>query len=191
MRLKIRVLSDEMLFGGSGRAFWEYVSRETINNVKHETSFIFYLTIVDNLWVMIWLFMKQGRLNYRNVANIGENAAKVFLMKHGYKVLHRNYLKKCGEIDIVAEKAGKLVFVEVKTVSRESMTECVKHETFDTYRPEENVHFYKLSRLKRTIGLYLLESYLDQEPEYQIDVISIVLFMKQRVARVTWLKNVV
>ena len=48
-------------------------------------------------------------------------------MKRGFKIIERNYLKKWGEIDIVAVKNRKYYFVEVKTVSRENL-ESVTHE---------------------------------------------------------------
>lgn len=36
------------------------------------------------------------------------------LRKKGYKILERNYSNRFGEIDIIAEEEGSLVFVEVK-----------------------------------------------------------------------------
>jgi putative endonuclease len=50
----------------------------------------------------------------------GEDLAAAFLQKAGYTILIRNYRQKCGEIDIIAEVKGTLVFVEVKT--RNSMS---------------------------------------------------------------------
>jgi putative endonuclease len=45
----------------------------------------------------------------------GEDLAAAFLQRAGYTILIRNYRQKCGEIDIIAEEKGTLVFVEVKT----------------------------------------------------------------------------
>ena len=50
----------------------------------------------------------------RRVGNFGEDAAAKFLKKNGYKILCRNYEGGSHEIDIVAEKKGITVFVEVK-----------------------------------------------------------------------------
>ncbi len=52
------------------------------------------------------------------VGKIGEDCACKYLQKLGYKIVDRNYLKKWGEIDIVAQKDKKLHFVEVKSVSQ-------------------------------------------------------------------------
>ena len=43
-----------------------------------------------------------------------EGLAAEFLRKKGYRILERNYRTRRGEMDIVAEEAGALVFVEVK-----------------------------------------------------------------------------
>ena len=44
----------------------------------------------------------------------GEDTAVETLTRAGYKVLERNYRSLVGEIDIIAEEGGCLVFVEVK-----------------------------------------------------------------------------
>ena len=50
----------------------------------------------------------------------GERLASRFLRRHGYKVLYRNFRGRSGgEIDIVCREGDTLVFVEVKTRSRE------------------------------------------------------------------------
>ena len=44
----------------------------------------------------------------QKVGRIGEDIACKFLMKHGFEVADRNYLRKWGEIDIIAKKRGVL-----------------------------------------------------------------------------------
>ncbi len=53
----------------------------------------------------------------KKLGDSGENTACNFLRNKGYKILQRNYRKKCGEIDIIAEENDELVFIEVKTRS--------------------------------------------------------------------------
>ena len=50
----------------------------------------------------------------RSVGRWGEREAAAWLRKRGWRILERNFTCRSGEIDIVAEDAGCLVFVEVK-----------------------------------------------------------------------------
>jgi putative endonuclease len=47
----------------------------------------------------------------------GELKAAEFLEKKGFKIIKTNYKTHLGEIDIIAEDNGAVVFVEVKTRS--------------------------------------------------------------------------
>ncbi|OGG54997.1 hypothetical protein A3D62_03060 [Candidatus Kaiserbacteria bacterium RIFCSPHIGHO2_02_FULL_49_11] len=122
------------------------------------------------------------------VGRLGEDTACKFLVKRGLTIIDRNYLKKWGEIDIVAQNNGKWHFVEVKTVSRENLRD-ISHETLDSYRPEDNVHPQKLLRLSRAVQSYLLEKKI--ESEWQFDVIAVFLDLKNREARCRYLEDVV
>lgn len=55
--------------------------------------------------------MTQERLQF---GREGESAALKFLKKKGYRILEKNFRSKVGEIDIIAEQDGMIVFVEVK-----------------------------------------------------------------------------
>jgi putative endonuclease len=44
----------------------------------------------------------------------GERAAAKFLERRGYRILVSNYRTRLGEIDLIAEDRGTLVFIEVK-----------------------------------------------------------------------------
>lgn len=45
----------------------------------------------------------------------GEELVKDYLISKGYNILETNYRNKIGEIDIIANDRGILVFIEVKT----------------------------------------------------------------------------
>lgn len=47
----------------------------------------------------------------------GENLAYNYLTSHGYAIVDQNWRMEHFEIDIIAMKEGRLVFVEVKTRS--------------------------------------------------------------------------
>ncbi len=53
-------------------------------------------------------------MNKREVGSLGEDLAIKALKKQGYRILERNHTTRFGEIDIIAEEGGCLVFVEVK-----------------------------------------------------------------------------
>ena len=111
----------------------------------------------------------------QKLGEMGENYACQYLKKQGYQIIERNYLKKWGEIDIVALKDKKLHFVEVKSVSRE-ISDNVIYETNllnDNYRPEDNMHPWKLKRLSRVIQSYLLDKNISDDIDWQFDVITV------------------
>ncbi|MBR3162647.1 MAG: YraN family protein [Clostridia bacterium] len=51
------------------------------------------------------------------MGQFGEDVATRYLKQKGYKIVNRNFTCRQGEIDIIAEKQGYLVFIEVKTRS--------------------------------------------------------------------------
>jgi putative endonuclease len=126
----------------------------------------------------------------QKTGEIGENIAVKFLMKHDFVVLDRNYTRKWGEIDIVAEKSGRLYFVEVKSVSKPNL-DIVTHETLDQYHPEDNMHPWKLKRLSRTIQTYLLSKKIADEKEWQVDLLVVFLDINSKKARIKVVKDII
>ncbi|MBI2096182.1 MAG: YraN family protein [Candidatus Taylorbacteria bacterium] len=122
------------------------------------------------------------------IGRLGEDIACKFLMKHGYSIMDRNYRKKWGEIDIVAERHNLTCFVEVKSVSGEINDSNVSYET-DGYRPEDNVHSWKLKRLSRAIQTYILEKKVGGE--WGFGVITVKIDSNRRRARVSFIDDIV
>lgn len=54
-------------------------------------------------------------MNAKETGRSGETTAAQYLCKKGYIIKERNFTRPGGEIDIIAEKDGCIVFVEVKT----------------------------------------------------------------------------
>lgn len=119
----------------------------------------------------------------QKIGNIGENIAEMFLVKHGYCIVERNYRKKVGEIDVICKKDGKLYFVEVKSVSRKNIS-C---ETRDDYRPEDNLHPQKILRMGRAIEIYLEEHKVEQD--WEILGVMVLLDKVNKKAKVTLLED--
>lgn len=148
----------------------------------------------------------------QKIGEIGESIAVKFLMKQGFKVIERNYTKKCGEIDIIALKQDKIYFIEVKSVSKniiqgdngnnikkEPLVTCetrespvthvtnmlrIKENIYDSYNAEDNMHPWKLKRLSRTIQTYLMSNRINEDREWQVDLLVVYLDVPNKKAQV-------
>ena len=118
----------------------------------------------------------------RKFGNLGEDICVKHLVKHRYNIIDRNYLKKWGEIDIVAKKDDVLRFIEVKTIDSTSFTGNKNPNlVWENYDPEENVHPWKLKRLSRAIQTYLMEKNIDDDIEWQVDIaVSSLIFQQKK-----------
>jgi putative endonuclease len=61
----------------------------------------------------------------RDEGLLGEEMAIKTLKSKGYRIVERNYRNKLGEIDVIAEEGGCLVFVEVKKRNNERFGEAI------------------------------------------------------------------
>jgi len=89
-----------------------------------------------------------------------------FLVLKGYKIKCMNYRKKCGELDIVAEKKDKLVFIEVK---------YRKNSKFG--QAELFVDKHKQKKVVNTAHSYMFDKGINPEDiVYRFDIIGITGF---------------
>ncbi len=134
---------------------------------------------------------KQGEKN--KIGALGEEIATNYLKRKGFAVLQVNYLKKWGEIDIVARETTKnsaiIRFVEVKTVSYETKRELDEAISRGTWRPEENVHYSKIRRLNRAIESWIMEN--DYDGEWEVDVIAVRIVPREKYATAKYMRNIV
>ncbi len=103
----------------------------------------------------------RGPDRRKQFGDLGELLAAEWLTSHGYHVLSRNWRSPLGELDIVCECGGELVFVEVK--SRHGLA---------LGAPEEAVTPAKRRRLIRAAQSYLL-GHGDEQRPYRLDVIAV------------------
>lgn len=130
---------------------------------------------------------KKGRKN--KIGAWGEEIAANYLRQAGFIILDTNYLKKWGEIDIVARDTKKIRFVEVKTVSYETKEFLEKAILDKNWRPEENVHKHKLKRLHRVIESWLFEHNYDGD--WQVDIMAVRIVPREKYATVKLLQNII
>ncbi|MGN0596106.1 MAG: YraN family protein [Ruminiclostridium sp.] len=89
--------------------------------------------------------------------DFGESAVCEYLENKGYAIKARNYRRRCGEIDIVAEKTGHTAFVEVKTRKFGSMVTGV-----------EAVDRRKQIKIIKTADLFISEYGCEQNTTFDI-----------------------
>ena len=99
--------------------------------------------------------MDVSFLSRKKVGAIGENVAAEYLKRHGFSIRDRNYVKKTGELDIIAEKEDTLHFVEVKTILTDRFPD--ENNPDDEYDPSLNLHEAKVQKVARTGEWYVLE----------------------------------
>ena len=90
----------------------------------------------------------------------GEGIAAKHLEGKGYAVRDRNWRAGHGELDIIAERASEIIFVEVRT------------RTSDAFgKPEESITPRKRAKLISTAEAYL-DAHALLDVQWQIDVIA-------------------
>lgn len=90
----------------------------------------------------------------------GEQLATRFLKRNGFRILDRNWCNGCYELDIVAEKQGCVVFVEVRGRTLNSL-----QSGFDSvgYKKKRSIHRASVAYRRSHRGI----------KSYRFDIISI------------------
>lgn len=100
--------------------------------------------------------------NNRQIGSKYEQLAADYLKKQGYCIVERNYYTPYGEIDIIAQQDGVLVFVEIKYRSNRrygAATDAVDHRK--QWRISKSAMYY-----------YAYHGYEEQRP-CRFDVITV------------------
>ncbi|HEU5368064.1 MAG TPA: YraN family protein [Ktedonobacterales bacterium] len=114
----------------------------------------------------------EARDSRKRLGNAGERLAAERLRQAGYTVRMLNYRCPAGEIDIVAEEGGDIVFVEVKT------------RRGDAYGlPEEAVTPAKQRKLIAAAQTYL-EANGCAHASWRVDVVAVALTSAGRLQEV-------
>lgn len=132
--------------------------------------------------------MKIKYSKNRRLGNKAEDLSCVFLNNMNYKILARNFLKRVGEIDIVAIKDNVYHFVEIKSVTRETSWDYVEEST-GYFAPEDKMNFDKICKIRRTINLFLIENSLC-DVKLQIDLITVCFYKSGEVPRIDFIENI-
>lgn len=109
----------------------------------------------------------------------GERLAREHLKQHGYRIIETNYRSSYGEMDIVAEKDGCLVFLEVRTR---------RGEKFGT--PAESITPGKKERLINIANDYL-QTHDNLPAQWRIDVVCVEVGTDGRPASIELIENAI
>ena len=113
--------------------------------------------VKENLPNIGWL--KSSKL----VGKLGEQLVALKYLNDGYQIIKMNHTcSHYGEINIITEKNGQLIFIEVKTATKDQKP-----------GPDLNVGQSKLQKLKSAIHYYLSE--LGEEKDVRLDVSSVII----------------
>ena len=117
----------------------------------------------------------------KNFGDSGERVAALSLAQRGYKIIARNFRTRTGEMDLIAEDADGLAFVEVRARRGDARS----------VTPEESLTPRKRQRL-----LAVAQEFLAAHPEFadhawRIDVVALEVDRAGRIARLDVLKGIV
>ena len=129
----------------------------------------------------------------KQVGALGEKVAAEYLRRRGFSIRDRNFVRKTGELDIIAEKESTLHFVEVKTILANNLPSSAeategRPPDYDSYDPSLNLHSAKVRKVARTGEWYVLEK--KWEGEWQ-DGCLVWLRRRDGIARVSYLPQIV
>ena len=88
---------------------------------------------------------------------LGEKYAAEYLKKQHYKILHKNYKNKLGEIDIIARDGGEIAFIEVKTRSADPYLT-------GQYAVDKRKQFH----IMRTAAYYIESTHCTLQPRFDV-----------------------
>ena len=112
----------------------------------------------------------------KKLGKFGEAAAEKHLRKNKYKILETNYNIRGGEIDIIAEKDGYIVFIEVKTRQDASYGTGAEAVTYN-----------KIQRITKAATVYLMYK---PETNARFDVIEVFAEVKGENIKLTGITHI-
>jgi ribonuclease HII/Holliday junction resolvase-like predicted endonuclease len=134
----------------------EHMDKLRLNKacVIHRKSF---KPVASAMPTLSWLRKEDG------IGQWGEQTAAVYLLERGYEIVAMNvHCDPYGEIDIIAEKDGIIIFVEVKTYSKKQLG-----------TPAQNIDQNKLKKLEAAIHKYVVD--MKVKKDIFLDVICVYL----------------
>jgi len=111
-------------------------------------------------------------MDRRQTGSLAENSAAAFLESQGFGIVARNFLRRVGELDIVARAGDLLVIAEVRTRSSDAYGGAAA-----------SVGYAKQRRIAMTAALFLQRHREHARCRVRFDVLVV------RDGRIEWLKH--
>lgn len=127
----------------------------SITNVSREYFCKFILLILGSF--SLFQFTTEQMAHHNELGMLGEDIAAAYLLRKGYKIHRRNFIYDKAEIDIIAEKDGMIVVVEVKTRNSSFFGD-----------PQSFVSKGKIKLLVKAANEYMISNNLEQEVRFDI-----------------------
>lgn len=116
---------------------------------------------MSDFWAKVLWLMAQQKETTKEKGDQGEELAAKYLEKRGYNIIARKWKHERFELDLIAENATHIVFVEVKT------------RYSNTYgEPWEAVNKAKRKKICISADAYIRECNTSKEPRF--DIVSII-----------------
>lgn len=135
--------------------------------------------VIKDFWK--WFKFSSQSPNLR-IGRLGEKYAQKYLSKKGMKFLMRNFRCKKGEIDLVFREGDILVFVEVKTRTRQEGKELFA-------RPASAVNFEKRRHIRESARSYLRMLHISQV-QWRSDIVEVILDSRERLLLVNHIPGI-
>jgi len=125
--------------------------------------------------------MKPTRAR-KNLGDAGERLAAMWLAQRGYRIITRNWRSpsRAGEMDLIAQDADGLAFIEVRTRRGDQMG-----------TPEESLTPRKRARLIQVAQEFLAAHNEYADSAWRIDLVAIELDRAGHLARIEVIKSAV
>ena len=101
-------------------------------------------------------------MNKRTIGTVWEEAVSQYLTENGYIILEKNFRCREGEIDLIANEDGYLVFIEVRYRS-----------TIGKGHPLETVDVRKQRKICRVSRYYLMKNQISDDTPVRYDVVAV------------------
>ncbi len=109
----------------------------------------------------------------------GETLAALYLEARGFVIMSRNVRTGQGEIDLIAEKDGLMIFCEVKTRRTQSYG-----------YPETSITARKQETMIACVEEYL-QNRSEEPAEWRIDVLAVEISPDGKDTHIEWFENAV